>query len=147
METKWGIPRNTEASNSCFFHRNISSGGSIFGPNEEPPTKRRVAGRTLRNEVSIATCSRNVIANVQAVRDTYVNEISHAYRENARQDPEGRSQRRCFHESREKFARSNTRGVAVFHLSSFLSSLLFFFVRFSHDDGDRARAKSTVAET
>lgn len=66
-------------SNSCFFIA-ISHRGSIFGPNEESPTKRCVAGRTLRNEVSIATCSRNVIANVQAVRDTYVNEISHAYR-------------------------------------------------------------------
>ena len=50
--------------------------------------------------------------------------------ERTRQELEGRSQRRCLHESREKFA--NTRGVVP-------PSSLFLFVRFSHDDDNHTR--------
>ena len=52
--------------------------------------------------------------------------------ERTRQELEGRSRRRCFHESREKFACANTRGVVP-------PSSLFLFVRFSHDDDNHVR--------
>lgn len=88
MKTEWGIPGDTdEVSNSDIFLI-LKYLIVLFNLRAEQETTNRTgreggsraAVRALRNEVSIATCSRNVIPNVQAVRDTYVNEISYAYR-------------------------------------------------------------------
>jgi len=61
-----------------------------------------------------------------------------------RQDPEGRSRRRCLHESREKFACANTRSVVP---PSSFSHLLSFFSFAFYTTTAIVRAKEYVAKT